>query len=140
MHEFMAPVWAHRTVVPSWSGAGGGGGATKVAARVGYNDKMLSPEEKAVLSASSSRNSEAGEEKGGEKGNILMHYRVWGMTARILIEAARIAYDKKPEFECLEHYGDEDMIQEFWEHGILREERRQGEEHAVKEMIRKGNL
>lgn len=29
----------------------------------------------------------------------LTRYRVWGMTARILVDAARIAYGEDPEFE-----------------------------------------
>ena len=29
----------------------------------------------------------------------LTRYRVWGMTARILLDAARLAYDEDPEFE-----------------------------------------
>lgn len=29
----------------------------------------------------------------------LTRYRVWGMTARILVDAARLAYDEDPEFE-----------------------------------------
>ncbi|KAF8456215.1 NUDIX hydrolase domain-like protein, partial [Terfezia claveryi] len=71
MHEFMAPVWAH-------------------------------------------------------KAEVLMHYRVWGMTARILIDVARIAYEKEPEFECLEEKGDEDMIAGLWDHGMLKGERKHG--------------
>lgn len=37
-------------------------------------------------------------------------FKVWGMTARILVDAARIAYGKEPEFEHNEHYGDEKII------------------------------
>lgn len=29
----------------------------------------------------------------------IQRYLVWGMTARILLDAARVAYDEKPEFE-----------------------------------------
>jgi len=39
-------------------------------------------------------------------------YQVWGMTARILVDAARIAYGKEPEFEHNTHFGDEAMIEE----------------------------
>jgi len=33
----------------------------------------------------------------------LQRYRVWGMTARMLVDAARVAYGEEPEFEvcCL---------------------------------------
>ncbi|KAF2674043.1 hypothetical protein BT63DRAFT_361155, partial [Microthyrium microscopicum] len=37
-------------------------------------------------------------------------FRVFGMTARILVDAARIAYGREPEFEHNTHLGDEDMI------------------------------
>jgi hypothetical protein len=29
----------------------------------------------------------------------MMRYKVWGMTARILVDAARLAYGEEPEFE-----------------------------------------
>ncbi len=37
-------------------------------------------------------------------------YKVWGMTARMLVDAATIAYGEKPEFEHNNHYGDEKLI------------------------------
>ncbi|KAK2748349.1 hypothetical protein FQN57_001007 [Myotisia sp. PD_48] len=40
----------------------------------------------------------------------LERYRVFGMTARILVDAARVAYDENPDFEHNSHFGDEDMI------------------------------
>ncbi len=40
----------------------------------------------------------------------LTTFRVFGMTARILVDAARVAYDEEPEFEHNSHHGDEDMI------------------------------
>lgn len=40
-------------------------------------------------------------------------YKVWGMTARMLVDAARIAYGEEPEFEHNGHFGDEDMIVEL---------------------------
>lgn len=40
----------------------------------------------------------------------LERYRVFGMTARILTDAARVAYGREPEFEHNSHFGDEDMI------------------------------
>ena len=38
-------------------------------------------------------------------------YQVWGMTARILVDAATVAYGKQPEFEHNAHFGDEEMIE-----------------------------
>ncbi|KAK3328821.1 NUDIX hydrolase domain-like protein [Apodospora peruviana] len=37
-------------------------------------------------------------------------YKVWGMTARMLVDAARIAYGEDPEFEHNIGMGDEEMI------------------------------
>ncbi|KAM0332548.1 hypothetical protein ACHAQA_002832 [Verticillium albo-atrum] len=37
-------------------------------------------------------------------------YKVWGMTAHILVDAARLAYGEVPEFEHNTHHGDEDII------------------------------
>ncbi|EZF30646.1 hypothetical protein H101_05720 [Trichophyton interdigitale H6] len=46
-----------------------------------------------------------------EKSSLgLERFRVFGMTARILVDAARVAYDEEPEFEHNSHLGDEDMI------------------------------
>ncbi|TLS24308.1 hypothetical protein PpBr36_08617 [Pyricularia pennisetigena] len=40
-------------------------------------------------------------------------FTVWGMTGRILVDAARVAYGEEPEFEHNDEYGDEKMIQEL---------------------------
>lgn len=40
-------------------------------------------------------------------------FKVWGMTGRILVDAARIAYAEEPEFEHNEQYGDEPMIEDL---------------------------
>ena len=37
-------------------------------------------------------------------------YRVFGLTARILVDAARIAYGRDPEFDCNEGFGEEDLV------------------------------
>lgn len=37
-------------------------------------------------------------------------YMVWGMTGRMLVDAARVAYDEEPDMEHNSHYGDEGMI------------------------------
>ncbi|PVI08038.1 hypothetical protein DM02DRAFT_608141 [Periconia macrospinosa] len=39
------------------------------------------------------------------------YHRVFGMTARILVDAARIAYDEAPAFEFNEEVGDEELIE-----------------------------
>ncbi|KAK4220276.1 NUDIX hydrolase domain-like protein [Rhypophila decipiens] len=51
-------------------------------------------------------------------------YKVWGMTARMLVDAARIAYDEEPEFEHNRHFGDEEMIEELEKMGRLTPKKR----------------
>ena len=46
-------------------------------------------------------------------GSEQQHYRVWGMTARVLVDAARIAYDSEPQFPHNAEPGDEQMITEL---------------------------
>lgn len=40
----------------------------------------------------------------------MRRFRVFGMTARIMVDAAREAFGEEPEFEHNSHFGDEDMI------------------------------
>ncbi|KKY23666.1 putative nudix domain-containing protein [Diplodia seriata] len=54
-------------------------------------------------------------------------FRVFGMTARILVDAARVAYDEEPRFEHNSHFGDEDMIARLLRMGRLSAERRKGD-------------
>lgn len=54
-------------------------------------------------------------------------YRVFGMTARILVDAARVAYAHEPEYEHNSHFGDEDMIAKLLSIGRLGSERKEGE-------------
>ncbi|KAI9845834.1 MAG: hypothetical protein M1837_004514 [Sclerophora amabilis] len=59
-----------------------------------------------------------------EQAGLLRRYRVFGMTARILVDAARVAYEEEPEFEHSSHFGDEDMIKRLLKTGRLAEKRR----------------
>jgi hypothetical protein len=59
-----------------------------------------------------------------ERTGEAQRYRVFGMTARILVDAARVAYGQEPEFEHNSHFGDEDMIGRLRRMGRLRAERR----------------
>lgn len=54
-------------------------------------------------------------------------FRVFGMTARILVDAARVAYDEEPQFEHNSHFGDEDMISRLLKMGRLSSERKKGD-------------
>lgn len=46
-------------------------------------------------------------------------YRLWGMTARMLVDAARIAYAQDPEFDHNRYPGDEEMITDLRKKGRL---------------------
>lgn len=54
-------------------------------------------------------------------------YRVFGMTARILVDAARVAYGMEPEYEHNSHFGDEDMMARLMQIGRLSPIRKEGE-------------
>ena len=59
--------------------------------------------------------------------DALTTFRVFGMTARILVDAARVAYGEEPEFEHNSHHGDEEMIGRLLGMGRLSERRKRGE-------------
>lgn len=40
-------------------------------------------------------------------------FKVWGMTARILVDSARVAFGREPEFEHNDHFGDEKIIEDL---------------------------
>ncbi|RMX88229.1 hypothetical protein D0869_01791 [Hortaea werneckii] len=67
-------------------------------------------------------------------------YRVFGMTARILVDCARVAYATEPEFEHNSHFGDEEMIARLLGIGRLAPKRREGEvlTREVMERARRG--
>ncbi|KAK5171970.1 8-oxo-dGTP diphosphatase [Saxophila tyrrhenica] len=54
-------------------------------------------------------------------------YRVFGMTARILVDCARVAYGEEPEYEHNSHFGDEDMIERLLTIGRLAPIKKEGE-------------
>ncbi|GAB1727619.1 hypothetical protein NU195Hw_g4694t1 [Hortaea werneckii] len=67
-------------------------------------------------------------------------YRVFGMTARILVDCARVAYATEPSFEHNSHFGDEEMIERLLGIGRLAPKRREGEvlSREVMERARRG--
>lgn len=60
------------------------------------------------------------------------------MTARILVDAARVAYGVEPEFEHNSHHGDEEMIGRLLKMGRLTEKKRKGEE-LTKEVLERAS-
>ncbi|QIW96435.1 hypothetical protein AMS68_001953 [Peltaster fructicola] len=65
-------------------------------------------------------------------------YRVFGMTARILVDAARVAYGEEPDFEHNSHFGDEDMILKLLSIGRLNAVKKEGE-WLDRDTMRKAN-
>ena len=53
-----------------------------------------------------------------------MRYRVFGLTARILVDVARVAYGEEPEFDINRGMGEEDMIRGLLDSGRLKDERK----------------
>ena len=53
-------------------------------------------------------------------------YKVWGMTARMLVDAATVAYGEEPDFEHNDHFGDEGVLEWLGEQGKLGEKKRRG--------------
>lgn len=49
-------------------------------------------------------------EKLGEEQDREGRFKVWGMTARVLVDAARVAYGEEPEMEHNLDYGDAKII------------------------------
>lgn len=66
--------------------------------------------------------------------------RVFGMTARIIVDAARLAYAQEPEFEHNSHFGDEAMIAKLRRMGRLSETRRPSDELTREMMERAAKL
>ncbi|KAK3709299.1 8-oxo-dGTP diphosphatase [Vermiconidia calcicola] len=54
-------------------------------------------------------------------------YRVFGMTARILVDCARVAYGEEPQYEHNSHFGDEEMMERLLKIGRLSPKRKEGE-------------
>ncbi|RAH83740.1 NUDIX domain protein [Aspergillus japonicus CBS 114.51] len=61
-------------------------------------------------------------------------YRVWGMTARMMVDVARVAYAQEPEFEHNSHFGDEAMIARLLKMGRLSAVRKKGDQLTKEDM------
>ena len=70
----------------------------------------------------------------------LERYRVFGMTARILVDAARYAYAQEPTFEHNSHFGDEDMIRRLRRIGRLGDIRKPTDELTKEDLRKAANL
>ncbi|KAJ5769369.1 hypothetical protein N7520_003928 [Penicillium odoratum] len=70
----------------------------------------------------------------------VQRYRVFGMTARIIVDAARVAYDQEPEFEHNSHFGDEAMIAKLRRLGRLSAVRKSSDQLTRETMERAAKL
>jgi 8-oxo-dGTP pyrophosphatase MutT (NUDIX family) len=70
----------------------------------------------------------------------LQRYRVFGMTARILTDAARCAYAQEPTFEHNSHFGDEEMIGRLRRIGRLGDVRRPNDELTKEDLAKAASL
>ena len=69
-----------------------------------------------------------------EKAEQVIRYRVFGMTARMLVDVARVAYAEEPEFEHNSHFGDEAIIAQLRKMGRLSPIRRKGDQLTREDM------
>ena len=53
-------------------------------------------------------------------------FKVWGMTARMIVDAATVAYGEAPRFEHNSHFGDERIIEGLEKMGRLGEKKKPG--------------
>jgi hypothetical protein len=67
-------------------------------------------------------------------------FRVFGMTARILVDAARLAFAQEPDFEHNSGFGDEDMIDRLLRIGRLAQVRKRGDELTKEDMVAAAKL
>lgn len=69
-------------------------------------------------------------------------YMVWGMTGRMLVDTARVAYAREPEFEHNKHFGDEALLEQLAGMGSLGEKKKRrpsagGAEEVIPEEAKK---
>ncbi|KAK1140531.1 8-oxo-dGTP diphosphatase [Aspergillus melleus] len=75
-----------------------------------------------------------------ERAGEVVRYRVWGMTARLVVDVARVAYDREPAFEHNSHLGDEEMIARLRRIGRLSPIRRPGDVLTREDMEKAAKL
>ncbi|KAI1177412.1 hypothetical protein F4777DRAFT_541936 [Nemania sp. FL0916] len=87
-------------------------------------------------------NNGEGEDENAKPVEQQRRFLVWGMTGRILVDAARVAYARDPDFEHNTHYGDEELIEKGAEEGRLMTEKKRKEVglDAVKEEVKDAKM
>ncbi|ROV99921.1 hypothetical protein VMCG_06163 [Cytospora schulzeri] len=80
---------------------------------------------------------QVGDEEDDEEEVEVGRYLVWGMTGRMLVDTARVAYGREPEFEHNAHFGDEALIERLAGAGRLGEKKRPAAVEAAREEVNK---
>ncbi|EAW09415.1 NUDIX hydrolase [Aspergillus clavatus NRRL 1] len=91
-------------------------------------------------SSNRTQNLAADQLKEKEESGEVTRYLVFGMTARILVDVARVAYGEEPEFEHNSHFGDEDMIANLRRMGRLSAVRKATDELTRETMQKAAKL
>ena len=86
------------------------------------NQKVAKPQQNGAKSELVEKLEDDEEEEG--------RFKVWGMTAKVLVDAARIGYAEDPEMEHNDHYGDEAVIFTAEEEGVLTDKKAEDGEAA----------
>jgi 8-oxo-dGTP pyrophosphatase MutT (NUDIX family) len=81
-----------------------------------------------------------GQKQAADHLDHLERYRVFGMTARILVDASRFAYAQEPTFEHNSHFGDEDMIGRLRKIGRLGDIRKPDDELTKEDLAKAASL
>lgn len=76
-------------------------------------------------------------EKLEEEEEEVGRYMVWGMTGRMLVDTARVAYAREPEFEHNRHFGDESLLERLAGMGRLGEKKRRPSAEVIPEEAKK---
>ena len=74
------------------------------------NQRVAKPRRRSSVSSAAAGQANLAGKLEEEEEEGLARFKVWGMTARVLVDAARIAYGEEPEMEHNLHYGDEEII------------------------------
>ncbi|ROW18087.1 hypothetical protein VPNG_00051 [Cytospora leucostoma] len=116
--------------------------------RVPVNQQRVTRPEPVAAAAAAAAGREGGlaalsEQPEEEVDEEVQRYLVWGMTGRMLVDTARVAYAREPEFEHSAHFGDEAIIERLAALGRLGEKQKRpaGSELAqegVKKAAREG--
>ncbi|KAK7541034.1 uncharacterized protein J3D65DRAFT_617239 [Phyllosticta citribraziliensis] len=147
MHNFYVPVKGPGAQVVAWprskkskksttnkdEQAGGGGLRGKVEHENGFTQQA--PSQASSKAQTSAPNEPPPHAQAGPDLRSLSRFRVFGMTARILVDAARVAYAEEPAFEHNSHFGDEEMIARLLRMGRLSADRKPGEQGLTREVL-----